>query len=103
MIEILLILNTVLLLAVLGIVFPVYRKLNPKDSWNESLLGDGDELYDEAKRIIIKKQQASASMLQRELRIGYARATRLLDLLEEKGIIGSAHGAEPREALEGKD
>lgn len=61
--------------------------------------GDNDELLPEAKEIIIKAGKASASYLQRRLGIGYARAARLLDLLEEQGIIGPAQGSKPREIL----
>jgi S-DNA-T family DNA segregation ATPase FtsK/SpoIIIE len=58
-----------------------------------------DPLYEEAKRLVIEAQKASASLLQRRLRIGYARAARLLDLLEERGIVGPAEGAKPRKVL----
>lgn len=58
-----------------------------------------DPLYEEAKRVVIESRKASASLLQRRLRIGYARAARLLDILEEKGIVGPADGAKPREIL----
>ncbi|WKZ27064.1 MAG: DNA translocase FtsK [Candidatus Paceibacterota bacterium] len=58
---------------------------------------DEDDLYDEAKRIVIDSGKASASLLQRRLRVGYARAARLLDILEDKGIIGPGEGAKPRE------
>lgn len=61
--------------------------------------GDGDELFEEAKDIVVKAQKASTSYLQRKLRIGYARAARLMDLLEEAGIIGSADGSRAREVL----
>ncbi|MFH1838114.1 MAG: DNA translocase FtsK 4TM domain-containing protein [Candidatus Kuenenbacteria bacterium] len=59
--------------------------------------GDDDELLSQAKEVILKYKRASASLLQRRLRIGYARAARLLDLLEEQGIIGPVDGAKPRE------
>lgn len=59
----------------------------------------GDELVDEAKKIIIQSGKASASLLQRRMRVGYARAARILDILEEQGIIGPADGAKPREIL----
>jgi len=60
---------------------------------------DGDDLYEEAKEIIINSGKASTSFLQRRLRVGYARAARLIDLLEEGGVVGSANGARPREIL----
>jgi S-DNA-T family DNA segregation ATPase FtsK/SpoIIIE len=58
-----------------------------------------DDLYDDAKTIIIQAGKASASFLQRRLRIGYARAARLLDILEDQGIVGPSNGAKPREIL----
>jgi S-DNA-T family DNA segregation ATPase FtsK/SpoIIIE len=58
-----------------------------------------DELYEEAKRVVIETGRASASLLQRRLRIGYARAARIIDLLEERGVVGPADGARPREVL----
>ncbi len=61
-----------------------------------------DEMYEEAKEVVVRAQKASASLLQRRLRVGYARAARLLDLLEEAGIIGPADGAKPRQILAGQ-
>ena len=58
---------------------------------------DYDPLFDEAKKIIIESGKASASLLQRRMKVGYARAARLLDELEEAGIVGPADGAKPRE------
>lgn len=60
---------------------------------------EDDELLPQAKDVIIKSQKASASLLQRRLRVGYARAARILDILEEQGFIGPAQGAKPREIL----
>ena len=60
---------------------------------------DDDELLEEAKELIINSNKASASFLQRRLSIGYARAARILDILEEMGVIGQANGAKPREIL----
>lgn len=60
---------------------------------------DGDELLEESRELIIKAGKASASYLQRHLRIGYARAARILDLLEAEGVIGPSDGAKPREVL----
>ncbi len=62
--------------------------------------GDGDEpLLDEAVQAIIQAGRASTSLLQRRLKIGYGRAARIMDLLEEKGVIGAGEGAKPREVL----
>jgi len=60
---------------------------------------DSDPLLGEAKEVILQAKKASASLLQRRLRVGYARAARLLDLLEEQGFIGPGDGAKPRELL----
>jgi S-DNA-T family DNA segregation ATPase FtsK/SpoIIIE len=62
-----------------------------------------DEMYEEAKQTVINAGRASASLLQRRLRVGYARAARLLDILEEQGVIGPAEGAKPRDVLVGFD
>ena len=56
-----------------------------------------DDLYGEAKTLAVKSGKISASYLQRKLRVGYARAARLLDLLEERKVIGPANGSKPRE------
>lgn len=62
--------------------------------------GDYDDaLAQEAKEIVIKAGKASATLLQRRLRVGYARAARLLDILEEMGVVGPAEGAKPRDVL----
>jgi DNA segregation ATPase FtsK/SpoIIIE, S-DNA-T family len=56
-----------------------------------------DPLFEEVKKIVLETKKASASFLQRRLRIGYSRAARLIDMLEEQGIVGAADGAKPRE------
>ena len=58
-----------------------------------------DPLYKEAKRVVTEARKASASLLQRKLRIGYARAARLIDIMEERGVVGPGEGAKPREIL----
>ncbi len=71
-----------------------------KDLQPNSSQGKGeDELYDEAVRIVCEGGSASASMLQRKLRIGYNRAANLIEELETKGVVGPAIGARPREVL----
>ncbi len=62
-----------------------------------------DELYPEAIEVIKKTGKASASLLQRRLRVGYARAARLLDVMEEQGIIGPSQGSKPREVYLSKE
>jgi S-DNA-T family DNA segregation ATPase FtsK/SpoIIIE len=62
--------------------------------------GDADDdLFQDAAETVIRTGKASASLLQRRLRVGYARAARLLDILEERGIVGPADGARPRQVL----
>ena len=61
---------------------------------------DEDEMYEEARQLVIETGKASTSFLQRKLKLGYARAARLMDTLEERGVVGPADGAKPREVLE---
>jgi S-DNA-T family DNA segregation ATPase FtsK/SpoIIIE len=65
---------------------------------------DEDELYSEAKALVISAGKASTSYIQRKLRVGYARAARLIDLLEDNGIVGPPDGSKPRDVLnQGQD
>jgi S-DNA-T family DNA segregation ATPase FtsK/SpoIIIE len=61
--------------------------------------GEQDDLFEEAVRTICQYDRASASLLQRRLRVGYARAARLLDELEQAGIVGPGDGSKPRDVL----
>lgn len=61
--------------------------------------GDDDPLYEDALAAVREAGKASTSYIQRKLRVGYARAARLMDMLEEQGAIGPADGAKPREVL----
>ncbi|MEX0919434.1 MAG: DNA translocase FtsK [Parcubacteria group bacterium] len=61
--------------------------------------GDDDDLYEEARETVLHAGKASTSFLQRKLRIGYARAARLIDMLEERGVIGAGSGAKAREVI----
>lgn len=75
-----------------------YHPDGEKNGFDDAFEGD-DPLYEEARALVAKAQKASASYLQRRLRVGYARAARLLDILEENGIIGPGDGAKPRDVL----
>lgn len=86
---------------------PAYEEGVTERNGNGSALTGTDERYDdeeddllsEARAVILQAKKASASLLQRRLRVGYARAARLLDLLEEQGLIGPGDGAKPRQVL----
>ena len=60
---------------------------------------DTDDLWDEAVRVILKSKRGSASLLQRALGIGYTRASRLIDIMTEEGIVGEHKGSKAREVL----
>jgi S-DNA-T family DNA segregation ATPase FtsK/SpoIIIE len=67
-----------------------------------SLFGEGDDpLYDKALEIVTQQGKASASFIQRRLKIGYNRAARLVEEMEHKGVVGPAQGSKPRELLRG--
>lgn len=67
-----------------------------KDLSNDT---EGDDLLPEAEEVVLRVGKASATLIQRYLRVGYARAARLLDLLEQKGVIGPGEGSKAREIL----
>lgn len=71
------------------------------DGMFDAFSGDGseDDLLEQAIETVVQAEKASASLLQRRLKVGYARAARLLDIMEEKGIIGPSKGANPREVF----
>ncbi len=72
-----------------------FTEFSEADSFTEG----EDLLYEQAKQIVIESKKASASLLQRRLRVGYARAARLIDMLEESGVVGPGDGAKPREII----
>ena len=64
---------------------------------------DGDELLPAAVEVVLETGQASVSMLQRRLKLGYSRAARLVDQMEERGIVGPFEGSKPRQVLISKE
>ncbi|MDX8288420.1 DNA translocase FtsK [Metabacillus indicus] len=62
-----------------------------------------DDLYDDAVQLVLEMQTASVSMLQRRFRVGYTRAARLIDAMEDRGVVGPYEGSKPREVLISKD
>jgi S-DNA-T family DNA segregation ATPase FtsK/SpoIIIE len=69
----------------------------------DSFFSKEDPMYEEAKRTVIQSRKASTSLLQRRLGVGYARAARLMDILEERGVVGPQEGAKPREVYMKED
>ncbi len=65
--------------------------------------GEKDDMYDEAVRVIIESNQASVSILQRRLRLGYTRAARIIDMMEQEGLVGPFEGSKPRRLLVDRD
>ncbi|MEO1087232.1 MAG: FtsK/SpoIIIE domain-containing protein [Acidobacteriota bacterium] len=61
--------------------------------------GEQDALFDDAARLVVRERQASASFLQRRMRVGFSRAARLIDMLEADGLLGPAQGSKPRDVL----
>ena len=73
-----------------------YLKRKNKDDYEEPL-------YNEIVDFVVSQGKASASLLQRRFRLGYNRAARCIDLLEERGIVGPQNGSKPREVLVGNN
>jgi len=81
----------------------IFGEEGSKNSLFEATLGatdeDGDDLYEEARQVVVASAKASTSYLQRKLGVGYARAARLMDMLEERGVVGPGSGSKPRDVL----
>jgi len=75
----------------------------PERATEAAEASDRDDLFDEAARFVVQSGQASTSGLQRRFRIGFSRAGRLIDIMEQDGIIGPADGSKAREILVAKD
>jgi S-DNA-T family DNA segregation ATPase FtsK/SpoIIIE len=73
-----------------------FHDQNPTEETTED---DLDEKYEEAVELVLETRQASISMLQRRLRVGYNRAARMIEMMEHQGIVGPSDGVKPREVL----
>ena len=79
---------------------PVYDENIVKEQQKSGLnTGEKDELYDEAVKVIMESNQASVSILQRRMRLGYTRAARIIDMMEVDGLVGPYEGSKPRRIL----
>jgi S-DNA-T family DNA segregation ATPase FtsK/SpoIIIE len=78
---------------------PEYQELPNIEFTSNKVEEEMDDLFYQAAQLFIENANASVSLLQRRLRIGYTRAARLMDLLEEKGVVGGYEGSKPREVL----
>lgn len=79
---------------------PQYQREILQDKRGEQSFDDfEDELFEDARMLVINTGQASTSALQRRLRVGYSRAARLMDMLEQRGVVGPLEGAKPRSVL----
>jgi len=75
------------------------EKGSAKPAAAEAVEDDGDELLPAAVEVVLETGQASVSMLQRRLKLGYSRAARLVDQMEERGVVGPFEGSKPRQLL----
>ena len=78
---------------------PCTRSSNPASAPEEEVTDEDEELVEKCIEIIRQEKRASTSLLQRRLRLGYTRAARIVDILEQRGILGPGEGAKPREIL----
>jgi S-DNA-T family DNA segregation ATPase FtsK/SpoIIIE len=77
----------------------MHEKLQAAASSTEEVTDEDEELVEKCLEIIRQEKRASTSLLQRRLRLGYTRAARIVDILEQRGILGPGEGAKPREIL----
>lgn len=77
----------------------ILNHINNEVTTESVITNEGDELLEEAMKIVVEYQQASTSFIQRKLRVGFNRASRIMDELEERGIISEKDGSKPRQVL----
>jgi S-DNA-T family DNA segregation ATPase FtsK/SpoIIIE len=77
----------------------MHEKLEAASTATDDVTEEDEELVEKCLEIIRQEKRASTSLLQRRLRLGYTRAARIVDILEQRGILGPGEGAKPREIL----
>ncbi|TYQ15804.1 UNVERIFIED_CONTAM: DNA translocase FtsK [Acetivibrio alkalicellulosi] len=77
----------------------IIEEINSEKGIKEQDLGDNDELLPKAIELVVEAGQASVSLIQRKFKVGYARAARIVDQMEERGIVGPFEGSKPRQVL----
>ncbi|HQA56348.1 MAG TPA: DNA translocase FtsK, partial [Acetivibrio sp.] len=77
----------------------IIEEINSEKEPMESDPGDNDELLPQAIELVVEAGQASVSLIQRKFKVGYARAARIIDQMEERGIVGGYEGSKPRQVL----
>jgi S-DNA-T family DNA segregation ATPase FtsK/SpoIIIE len=77
----------------------MHEKLEAASAATDDVTEEDEELVEKCLEIIRQEKRASTSLLQRRLRLGYTRAARIVDILEQRGILGPGEGAKPREIL----
>jgi len=82
-----------------GFDLAIQQRLESAALPNDEVTEEDEELVEKCLEIIRQEKRASTSLLQRRLRLGYTRAARIVDILEQRGILGPGEGAKPREIL----
>jgi len=77
----------------------IIEEINSRKEVEEKASGDNDELLPQAIDLVVETGQASVSLIQRKFKVGYARAARIIDQMEERGIVGGYEGSKPRQVL----
>jgi S-DNA-T family DNA segregation ATPase FtsK/SpoIIIE len=77
----------------------MHEQMQASAAPNDEVSDEDEELVEKCLEIIRQEKRASTSLLQRRLRLGYTRAARIVDILEQRGILGPGEGAKPREIL----
>ena len=77
----------------------IIEEINSENEPEENNPGDNDELLPKAIEMVVESGQASVSLIQRKFKVGYSRAARIMDQMEERGVVGKYEGSKPRQVL----